>query len=131
MGILLKVIISRNLDGVHVNQTRFKGKWKNIFIRSFNSPSTSNKLGSVINYAVEPFHLPSSMNRSLFSKVSTFMENPNDRSFLGVKESGSSLNIQTSQLMGMNTNTVDFLSVFCKILMTAPTRPPLAPISIK
>ena len=57
-GILLKVIISRDLDGVHVDQARFNGKWYHISIRGFNSLGTTNNLGSVINFAVEPFHFP-------------------------------------------------------------------------
>ena len=30
MGILLKIIISRDLDGLHVDQVRFNGKWYHI-----------------------------------------------------------------------------------------------------
>ena len=108
------VIISRNPDGMHVNQTRFNGKWKHISIRCFNSLGTSNNLGSVITFSVEPFHLSTSMNKPFFAKLSIFMKNPNDRCFLGVKESSSHRNSQTSQLMVIYTNNVDFPVCFLK-----------------
>ena len=108
MGILLKLSISRNPDGVHMNQTRFNAKWKHISNRGFNSLGTSNNFGSVINLTVEPFHLSSSMNRSSLTKMSIFMKIPNDRSFVGVKESSSCQNIQTSQLMVIYNNNVFF-----------------------
>ena len=79
MGILLKIIINRNSDGVHVDQARFNGKWYHISIRGFNSLGTNNNFGSVINLAVEPFYLPSSMDRPAFAKVGIFMEDSNDR----------------------------------------------------
>ena len=66
MEILLKIIISSNSDGVHVDQARFNGKWYHITIRGFNSLGTTINFGSVINLAIEPFHLSSS-NRSLTS----------------------------------------------------------------
>ena len=77
----MRVIISRNPDGMHVSQARFYGKWKHITVRCLHSLGTSNNLGSVIYFAVEPFHLSSSINRPTFAKVSLFMKNPNDRSF--------------------------------------------------
>ena len=131
MRVLLKVIISRNSDGVHINQSRSSSEWEHISRRGFNPLGTSHNFGSVIHLAVKPFHLSSSMNRSPFSKMSIFMENSNDSSFLGVKESSSSHNIQTSLFMIINAHNIDLPVCFCRILMSAPARPPLAPLSTK
>ena len=109
MRVLLKVIISRNPDGVHINQFRSNGEWEHISSKGFDSLGISYNFGSVIHLAVKPFHLSSSMNKSPLSKMSIFMENSYDRSFLGVKMSSSSHNIWSSQFMIIN---VDFLSVF-------------------
>ena len=69
MGILLKIIISWDSDEVYVDQARFNGKWYHISIRGFNSLGTTNNLGSVINFAVAPLHLSSSMESPAFTKV--------------------------------------------------------------
>ena len=57
MGVLLRIIISRDLDGLHVNQARFNGKWYHISIRGFNSLGTNNNFGLIINLGAKPFHL--------------------------------------------------------------------------
>ena len=131
MGILLKIIISRDSDGVHVDQARFYGKWYHISIRGFNSLGTSNNLGSVITLAVEPFHLSSSMDLPALTKVGIFMEDSNDRTLLCIQKSCSSYHIEASQFMIINSNNVDLPVGFLKALISAPANPPLAPLSIK
>ena len=107
MGILLKIIIRRDSDGVHVDQARFNGTWYHISIRGFNSLGTNNNFRPVINLAVEPFHLSSSMDRPPFTKVGIVMEDSNDRTHLCIKKSWSSYHIQASQFMIIYFNNVD------------------------
>ena len=132
MGVLLKIIISRDSDGVHVNQARFNGKWYHISIRGFNCLGTTTNFGSIINLEVKPFHLSSSMNRPAFTKVSIFIEEIPMTGPLCVsrRASAGTTSRPANSLSSIQTMLI-LLWVFWRTLTSAPTNPPLAPLSIE
>ena len=75
--------------------------------KGFNVLFPTNNLGAVINLGFEPIKLAIGMDGAPFSKVSIFMKDANDRSFIGDKDNSSSDNVEPCELMVIDANHID------------------------